>query len=410
MMSSSDQFGRTFWGRAWINSLEARGNGNETRLQRGRTDARRGAVRELTLNSGHIAARVVGAHGELFGLDIAVRPLAPSEWEQVADAVAGKAVHLAALLDGELHAGVVDDAAAVEVTLLPQMSELRPDCTCEDWNEPCRHAAAACFVVAEEMDRDPFALFLLRGISRDDFISMVRTRRAAAAGTVLNPLEDQAPLGILAAEAWRGAQLGDPLLPAPEIVHSRRLLLSPHGPGQYSPWDAQIPAQHKVSTERVDALAVDAVDRAWAMIVDGQHSGLGSSATSDLARRATGASSALAVAELADFAGVTPQRLTVWAHAWSVAGDAGVAVIADTDSWSTDQQLLAEGRERLVEIGHSRRSIALNYHSLRMSEGLLLVIGPDHKWYRLTGSGQRQDMRLEQPPSEDIRELVEEPS
>jgi hypothetical protein len=93
-----------------------------------------------------------------------------------------------------------------------------------------------------------------------------------------------------------------------------------------------------------------------------------------------------------------------------MAGDAGVAVIADSDSWSTDQQLLAEGRQRLVEMGHSQRSIALNYHSLRMSEGLLLVIGPDQRWYRLAGTGLRQDMRLEQPPSEDIRDLIEEPA
>ena len=409
-MNPTEELGRRFWGRAWISSLEARGNGNETRLQRGRSDARRGAVHELTLNSGHIAARVVGAHGEIFALDIAVRPLAQSEWEQVADAVAGKAVHLAALLDGELHAGVVDDALAVEVQLLPQMSELRPDCTCDEWNEPCRHAAAACFVVAEEIDRDPFALFLLRGMTREAFISLVRTRRAAAAGTVIPAPQEEAPAGVLAEDAWRGRQLNDPLLAPPEIVHTRRLTHASHGPGRYSPWDANIPAQHKVSTERVDALALDAVERAWSMIVDAQPSGLDSSATADLARRATLAGSVLATAELADYAGVTPQRLAAWALAWDMAGDAGVAVIADSDSWSTDQQLLAEGRQRLVEMGHSQRSIALNYHSLRMSEGLLLVIGPDQRWYRLAGSGLRQDMRLEQPPAEDIRDLIEEPT
>ncbi len=408
-MNPSDP-GRRFWGRAWIQSLEAGETGNAGQLHRGRSDARRGAVHELTLKPGHISARVVGAHGELFALDIGVRPLASSEWEQVADAVAGKAVHLAALLDGELHVGVVDDALAVEVQLLPQMAQLRPDCTCEEWTEPCRHAAAACYVVAEEIDRDPFALFLLRGISREEFISLVRARRAAAAGTVLNDVAEKPPEGILAAEAWSGAQLDDPLAPPPEIVHTRRMSHSSHGPGRYSPWDAQIPAQHRISTERVDALALDAVERAWGMIVDAQPSGLSSSATADLARRSTLATSSFGAAELADFSGVSPVRLTAWAQAWLVAGDPGVAVVADTDSWSTDQQLLAEGRERLVESGFARRSIALNYHSLRMSEGLLLVIGPDNKWYRLAGSGQRQDMRLEQPPSSDIRDLVEEPT
>ncbi|MEX0768320.1 MAG: hypothetical protein WD029_07605 [Microthrixaceae bacterium] len=409
-MNPTEESGRQFWGRAWIQSLEAGSASDAGQLHRGRTDWRRNAVRELTLNPGHVFAKVVGAHGEIFTLDIAVRPLADSEWEQVADAVADKAVHLAALLDGELHAGVVDDALAVEVQLLPQISQLRPDCTCVEWAEPCRHAAAACYEVAGEIDRDPFALFLLRGITREEFISLVRSRRAAAAGTVLAQSTEEPAEGVLAAEAWLGAHLGDPLSPPPEIVHTRRMSHSSHGPGRYSPWDAQIPAQHTINTDRIDALAIDAVERAWGMIVDGQPSGLSSSPTADLARRSNMMHSSLGVAELAEFSGVSPVRLNAWAQAWIVAGDPGVAVVADTDSWSTDQQLLAEGRERLVESGFARRSIALNYHSLRMSEGLLLVIGPDNKWYRLAGSGQRQDMRLDQPPSSDIRDLVEEPS
>ncbi|CAN5452691.1 SWIM zinc finger family protein [soil metagenome] len=408
-MSPAAQFGQTWWGRAWVHALEGAGESYESRLPRGRTYARRGAVHEMSLHPGHIAARVVGQHGELYNVDIAVRKLSESEWEQVADAIAAKAVHLAALLDGELHPGIVDDALAVDVHLLPSAIDLRPDCSCPDWAEPCKHAAAVCYVVAAELDRDPFALFLLRGKTREELISLVRSRRAGAAGTTLAAEDPALPEGADAAAVWRGSSLDDPLAEPPGLVASRRPASGLHRPGRYTAWDADIPAKQQVDTHRVDALAIDAIERAWSMIVDGRPSGLAAGPRADLARRAAVSGWPVGVSELADLAGVTAQRLGSWAEAWQLAGDAGVAFVADDDAWSTDQQLLSEGRELLVETGHPRRSVALNYDSLRMSQSQLLVIGPDGRWYRLQGSGKHQDLRLVRPPSEDLRELVDPP-
>jgi len=406
-VSPAAQFGQTWWGRAWVNALENAGAGYESRLPRGRTYARKGAVRELQLHPGHIAARVVGQHGELYSVDIGVRKLAGSEWEQVADAIASRASHLAALLDGELHPGVVEDAAAVDVQLLPSARDMRPDCSCPDWAEPCKHAAAACYVVAADMDRDPFALFLLRGIGRDELIQLVRSRRASASGQD-RATEGEAPMeGVDALAAWGTSSLDAGLTDPPELISARRSTAM-NRPGRHTPWDADIPAKHGVDTHRIDDLATDAITRAWSMIVDGTPSGLRAGPRADLARRAV-SSWPLDVAELADPAGVTPQRLATWAEAWQIAGDAGVAVVADDDAWSTDQQLLAEGREMLEQMGHPRRSVALNYDSLRMGNGVLLVIGPDGRWFRLHGSGKHQDLRLTRPSSDDVRELVDPP-
>ena len=407
-MSPAAQFGQTWWGRAWVDALEHAGASYESRLPRGRTYARKGAVRELLLRPGHIAARVVGQHGELHNVDIGVRKLAASEWEQLADTIASKASHLAALLDGELLPGVVEDAAAVDVQLLPNAADMRPDCSCPDWAEPCKHAAAACYVVAAEMDRDPFALFLLRGMARDDLIALVRSRRATASGSDRPTGGETLIEGVDALEAWRARPLGAPLADPPGLIGARRSTAA-HRPGRHTPWEADIPANLGVDTHRVDALATDAIERAWSMIVDGSPSGLHAGPKADLARRAS-ASWPLDTADLADRAGVTPQRLATWAEAWKVAGDAGVAVVADDDAWSTDQQLLAEGREMLEQMGHARRSVALNYDSLRMGHGVLLVIGPDGRWYRLHGSGKHQDLRLTRPPADDVRELVDPPA
>ena len=155
-MTPTPRFGRTWWGRAWVSSLEGSGETYQTRLPAGRSYARRGAVRDIELLPGHVSARVVGTHGELHQVDIAVKTLATSEWEQIADSIGSRASHLAALLDGEIHPDLITEMDRLEVHLLPRPSELRPDCSCEDWAEPCRHAAAVCYVAADALDRDPF--------------------------------------------------------------------------------------------------------------------------------------------------------------------------------------------------------------------------------------------------------------
>ena len=93
-----------------------------------------------------------------------MRQFADAEWDsRVRGHRRSRAAHAAALLDGELDPGVVDEAAAVGVDLLPDRASCRPRCSCPDWADPCKHSAAVCYLVADALDADPFALFLLRG-------------------------------------------------------------------------------------------------------------------------------------------------------------------------------------------------------------------------------------------------------
>ncbi|MEI2699164.1 MAG: hypothetical protein V9E94_12825 [Microthrixaceae bacterium] len=401
-MTAPRQFGTTWWGRAWLDALEAGGSSYQSRLPRGRSYARKGAVIDMELAAGHVAARVVGRSGEIHRVDLAVRRLALSEWEQVADAIAGRAAHLAALLDGELDPGVVDDAASVEIDLIPRAGDLRTDCTCDDWVEPCKHSAAVCYLVAEEFDRNPFSLFLLRGMTRDDLIAMVRARRGDESD-VAAPDESAPQPGIEAAELWQGRTLDSPLGPPPFDPHRRGSDL--RQPGRRVPWGSTPPARFGIDAQRVDELADDAVERAWRMLVDDRPSGLAAAPAADLARRTV--TEPRRLTELASLAGITPGRLRAWADAWWSGGDVAVQVVADPTCWQSDQDALAAGRDLLVEIGHPRRSISLNYDSLRMAGSVWLAIGPDGRWYRLQGAVKHQDLHLSTPPSWDLRELVE---
>jgi uncharacterized Zn finger protein len=62
-------------------------------------------------------------------------------------------------------------------------------CSCPDWEVPCKHLAAVCYVLAEAFDDDPFAMLAWRGKGRDDLLAALRGPTAAgpvaaAGGTV----------------------------------------------------------------------------------------------------------------------------------------------------------------------------------------------------------------------------------
>jgi len=78
---------------------------------------------------------------------------------------------------------VADQFADAKLALLPRSyEELRASCTCPDAANPCKHTAAVYYVLAERLDEDPFALFTMRGRTREELIESLRGRRAKAAG------------------------------------------------------------------------------------------------------------------------------------------------------------------------------------------------------------------------------------
>ena len=174
------EFGRTWWGRAWLEALEQRARLDPDRLPRGRDYARSGTVGELTLAPGEARARVQGRKTEPYEVRIRVRRFTDDEWDRVLAAISARLGHAAALLDGELPPEIARDAAAAGLDLLPGGGELGPRCSCPDDADPCKHSAAACYLITDALDADPFALFLLRGRTRDQVLAGIRARRRGA--------------------------------------------------------------------------------------------------------------------------------------------------------------------------------------------------------------------------------------
>src|SRR5437868_4607494 len=57
---------------------------------------------------------------------------------------------------------------ALPIFLPHSESDFVTDCSCPDWANPCKHIAGVYYLLASALDRDPFLMFELRGLSRDD--------------------------------------------------------------------------------------------------------------------------------------------------------------------------------------------------------------------------------------------------
>lgn len=179
------RFARTWWGNAWLQAMEDTSLDLQ-QLKRGRRFAYAGLVGPITASPGRIAAQVYGEDGSLYNTVVLVDRLTEEQWRRFLDEVAGKAGHLAALLDRDMPRDLVIAAADADVALLPGIGDLQPECDCDGWELPCRHAAALSFQTSWLLDADPFVLLLLRGLGRTELTDELRaraTRRAAPAAS-----------------------------------------------------------------------------------------------------------------------------------------------------------------------------------------------------------------------------------
>jgi uncharacterized Zn finger protein len=395
------RFGATWWGRAWIEALETRARLDPNRLPRGRSYARSGAVGELAVAPGEVVAPVQGTRATPYTVRLRVRTFSDREWDRVLAAVASRAAHAAALLDGELDPGVVADVEQAGTSLLPAAGELGTWCSCPDWANPCKHAAAVCYLVADRMDADPFTILLLRGRGRDQVLAGLRRLRASAgAGSA------EAPAARRPAGTARGRE-GDPGVEA-RVLFGRRdrpPLPAPPPPPSHAGVPASLPADPPPASgilpEDLTALARDAATRALEISRGTGDGSLGLSPEADLARLAAQRLGGPGFDEFARRAGAAPRALMRLALAWAVGGAAALQVL-DGTAWSPSSEDLEEGVTELRRIFS-----AVSVRGERVTcgaAGFQLRLGRDGLWYLLV---RRSGVwEIHDPPAADPAALV----
>jgi uncharacterized Zn finger protein len=382
------EFGHTWWGRAWLEALEQRARLDPDRLPRGRDYARSGAVGELTVAPGEARARVQGRKTQPYEVRIRVRRFTDDEWDRVLEAISAQLGHAAALLDGELPPEIADDAAAAGLDLLPGGGELGPRCSCPDDADPCKHSAAACYLLTDALDADPFVLLLLRGRTRDQVLAGIRARRRGAvpdpkadAGTLSASRQRPADEGVDARTAFGAPQ---PSAPIPAVP------LPPRRPGAPAALPVDPPPWRSGLREDLVELAADAASRAWEMAMGlSPDAGLSLAPDADLVRRAARALGTPAFATLAARSGMGARDLARQALAWRQGGLTGLESLrAEWDPVTEDPDavgLLAEARSALRAKTGAQETVWGN----KVTAGhLQLRLGRDLRWYPYARSDQ----------------------
>jgi uncharacterized Zn finger protein len=168
------QFSRTWWGQRFIEALEQFTDAG--RLGRGRAYARNGRIVDYTVANGAVKAKVRGSINPYYGVyeepiystTIKITQISRSNWTRVIRRIAARADFVAKLLHQEMPDQIEEAFAAEDLHLLPHnQRDFVTTCSCPDYENPCKHIAGVYYLLAAALDRDPFLLFALRGLSRE---------------------------------------------------------------------------------------------------------------------------------------------------------------------------------------------------------------------------------------------------
>ncbi len=175
--STRGGIGEQWWSRRFIEVMESFALGG--RLTRGRNYARKGQVISLEVESGEVQALVQGSRVTPYQVRIGLARFTELIWAKAEVVLAEQAIHSARLLAGEFPPELEPVFAGIGAPLFPsRLGDLKMSCSCPDSVIPCKHLAAAFYLLAERFDDDPFLILRWRGRSREALLDRLRQLRA----------------------------------------------------------------------------------------------------------------------------------------------------------------------------------------------------------------------------------------
>jgi len=169
------KFAETWWGESWIRALEEI-DVDTNRLPRGRTYARNGSVLEIKrTRTGTIQARVQGRRPAPYRIRIALTEWSEEQNAAVLDLIQNSPALSSQLLIGQMPESLEAELEKLGARIFPSSwREMTASCSCPDWANPCKHLAAVYYLLAVEIDKDPFLLFEMRGLKKKRILETAR--------------------------------------------------------------------------------------------------------------------------------------------------------------------------------------------------------------------------------------------
>jgi len=157
------EFGHTWWGEQWLKALSNIDFSN--RLPRGKRYARNGSVKSIDLEGHRISAKVKGRQASPYSVSLKLWTFKKAEKNAFVRIVKEAPYYLSQLGAHILPAELEEEAKSAGIQLFPKSwKELGMRCSCPDWAVPCKHLAAVVYIIANEIDKNPFLIFRMHGL------------------------------------------------------------------------------------------------------------------------------------------------------------------------------------------------------------------------------------------------------
>jgi len=154
------EFGNTWWGEKWLEALTSTDYSN--RLPRGKSYARNGYVKSVSIDKDIVNAQVRGSRRTPYKVELGLAPFSKKEQETILDIITKNPLYLSALLTKKLPPELYDEFTKHHIKIFPKnWNDVTAGCSCPDWAECCKHIASIIYMIANEIDRNPFLIFQL---------------------------------------------------------------------------------------------------------------------------------------------------------------------------------------------------------------------------------------------------------
>ena len=201
----------------------------------------------------HHRSQSAGPQEPPYTVRISFDPFSHEQWESLFAEVRDRGALESSVASGDLPLEIQTAFSKANLRFMPERYvDLHLECGCPDWLKPCKHLVAVWLRFARDFDHDPFLLFELRGLERDELRAILRNRRSAA---VPEPEEIDAaeefpeiavPMELAVLPADPEAFWSAPALPAAPPESPGRLLLDDEFLERLENWPGVVSQFHQI--------------------------------------------------------------------------------------------------------------------------------------------------------------------
>lgn len=164
--------GKSWLAQRWIDLMEEASP--EGQFTSGRTYARKGQVLSVTTQKGKVTGKVQGAPIQPHDVSILIDVHNNNYAEKIAKVCQERPILATKILSGEMTESMEMELYQKGVRMFDYSWSVKVHCDCYHWGSICKHAAALCYVLAEEFDYDSFLYWKILGVERDTILQNMK--------------------------------------------------------------------------------------------------------------------------------------------------------------------------------------------------------------------------------------------